>query len=49
MSDLKRIELNVKNYNVKNSADIDTLYSKCGVKTVKGKPSISKKFACSTT
>jgi len=27
MPDLKKIELTVKNYNVKNSADIDTLYS----------------------
>lgn len=27
MSGLKRIELTIKNYNVKNSAEIDTLYS----------------------
>ncbi|SIS01673.1 hypothetical protein [Pseudomonas sp. A214] len=37
MSDLKKIELTVKNYNVKNSADIDTLYSQVRCQDSEGK------------
>ena len=37
MPDLKRIELTVKNYNVKNSADIDTLYDQVRCEDSEGK------------
>ncbi|MFJ4156310.1 hypothetical protein ACIPZF_16120 [Pseudomonas sp. NPDC089752] len=37
MPDLKRIELTVKNYNVKNAADIDTLYSQVRCEDSEGK------------
>ncbi|MFJ4387466.1 hypothetical protein ACIP02_24480 [Pseudomonas sp. NPDC089408] len=37
MSDLKKIELTIKNYNVKNTADIDTLYSQVRCEDVEGK------------
>ena len=37
MSELKKIELTVKNYNVKNSADIDTLYDQVRCEDSEGK------------
>lgn len=37
MSGLKRIELTIKNYNVKNSAEIDTLYSQVRCDDSEGK------------
>lgn len=46
MSELKKIELTVKNYNVKSSADIDTLYDQVRCEDSEGKPFILKKFAC---
>ena len=42
MPDLKRIELTVKNYNIKNSADIDTLYSQVRYEDSEGRTSYFK-------